>query len=88
MTYERLYEIALPKSAQQLRLSAYHRQLGQKICASFIAQQQGIRVDTALRKIDDNVGDLWLVLAELALQGGLGETPISVRITNDVVPVQ
>ena len=72
------YEISLPKTIEQLRRSSYHHQLGAKIFASFVAQQQGIRVESALKNVGESVGDLWLVLADLARHGGLGESPIKV----------
>jgi hypothetical protein len=56
----------MTKTADELRNSAYHQQLGQKMCAAFIAQQQGITLSTALRKVPEPVGDLWLVVAEFA----------------------
>ena len=68
------YEIEVLKTLDELQKSSYHQQLGRKIYAAFVAQQQGIRVDSALRKVDEPMGDLWLLLAELARQGGLGET--------------
>lgn len=42
------------------------------MCAAFIAQQQGIALSTALKKIEEPIGDLWLVLAEFARQECLG----------------
>ena len=54
------------KTKDELRNSAYHQQLGQKMCAAFIAQQQGITFNTALRKVPEPIGDLWLVVAEFA----------------------
>ena len=53
----------------ELRKSDFHQELGQKMCATFIAQQQGVALNTALKKTALPVGDLWLVLAELARQG-------------------
>lgn len=53
----------------ELRKSEFHQELGQKICAAFIAQQQGVALNTALKKTALPVGDLWLLLAELACQG-------------------
>ncbi len=38
------------------------------LCAAFIAQQQGIRLDTAYKKAPAPVADLWLVVAEFARQ--------------------
>ena len=56
----------MTKTLEQLRRSEYHQQLGQKMCAAFIAQQQGITLNTALRRIHLPVGDLWLMIAEYA----------------------
>jgi hypothetical protein len=53
----------------ELRKSDFHQELGQKMCAAFIAQQQGVALNTALKKTAVPVGDLWLLLAELARQG-------------------
>jgi hypothetical protein len=35
------------------------------VCAAFIAQQQGIKMDTASKKVEEPVGDRWLVVAEI-----------------------
>jgi len=64
------------KTIEELRLSAYHHQLGRNVCAAFIAQQQGIKLDTAYRKIEEPIGDLWLSMAEIIRQQcfqGIGE---------------
>ena len=53
---------------EELRRSPYHQQLGRNVCAAFIAQQQGIKMDTAYKKIDEPVGDLWLLMAEIIRQ--------------------
>jgi hypothetical protein len=58
----------MAKSIEELRDSPYHQQLGRKMCAAFIAQQQGISLGTALAKAPDAVGDLWLMVAEFARQ--------------------
>jgi hypothetical protein len=55
----------LRKSIDELKKSAYHQQLGRKVCAAFIAQQQGIKLDTAWKNIEDPIGDLWLMVAEV-----------------------
>ena len=57
------------KTLEELRRSEFHIALGQKMCAAFIAQQQGISLQTASKKVSEPIGDLWLVLAELARQG-------------------
>jgi hypothetical protein len=50
----------------ELRQSAFHQELGRKMCAAFIAQQQGVSLGTALKKVPDHVGDAWLVVADFA----------------------
>jgi hypothetical protein len=62
-------DFELNRSISELRASQYHQQLGRKLCAAFVAQQQGIRLDTAHRKIAEPVGDLWLMMAEIARAG-------------------
>jgi hypothetical protein len=54
------------KSIIELRQSAYHQQLGRKMCAAFFAQQQGIFLSTAYKKVSGPVGDVWLVVGEFA----------------------
>lgn len=56
------------KTIEELRRSPYHQQLGRNVCAAFIAQQQGIKMETAYKKIDEPVGDLWLLMAEIIRQ--------------------
>ena len=56
------------KTIEELRGSAYHQQLGRNVCAAFIAQQQGTRLDTAYKKIEEPIGDLWLLMAEIIRQ--------------------
>ena len=58
----------IQKSIEELRRSRYHQQLGRKVCSAFIAQQQGIKMDTAFRKVEEPVGDLWLLMAEIIRQ--------------------
>lgn len=73
------------KTIEELRRSLYHQQLGRNVSAAFIAQQQGIKMDTAYKKIDEAIGDLWLLMAEVIRQqcfegaggfapGGLADT--------------
>jgi len=57
------------RTLEELRASDYHQQLGQKMCAAFVAQQQGISVSSALKKVELPVGDLWLMVAEYAWHG-------------------
>ena len=57
-----------PKTFEKLRKSAYHQELGRKLCAALVAQQQGIQMNTAFRKVEEPVGDLWLQLAETILE--------------------
>ncbi len=59
----------MTKTLEELRKSEFHVALGQKMCAAFVAQQQGISLQTASRKVSEPIGDLWLVLAELARRG-------------------
>jgi muconolactone delta-isomerase len=56
----------MAKNIEKLRRSAYHQELGHKMCAAFVAQQQGIALNTALNKVSGPVGDLWSVVAEYA----------------------
>jgi len=56
----------MTKSTNELRNSAYHQQFGRKLCAAFIAQQQGIALESAFRKVPDPIADTWLVVAEFA----------------------
>lgn len=51
---------------KKLRSSQYHQELGRKMCAAFVAQQQGVTLNTAYKKVPDQVGDLWLMMADLA----------------------
>ncbi len=72
-------QLQTTKSIENLRSSDYHRQLGRKLCAAFIAQQQGISLSTAFKKVEDPIGDLWLVLAEFARQECLGAAAAAVN---------
>ena len=54
------------KSIAELRQSEYHQQLGRKMCAAYIAQQQGVALSTAFKKVPDPILDMWLVVAEFA----------------------
>ena len=56
------------KTVDELRSSDYHQELGQKMWAAFLAQQQGISLSSAVKKVEGPVGDLWLMVAEFALQ--------------------
>jgi len=38
----------MTKTRDELRKSAYHQQRRQKMCAAFIAQQQGISLNTCV----------------------------------------
>jgi hypothetical protein len=59
----------MTKAIGELRKSEFPHELGQKLCAAFIAQQQGISLSTALKKSAGPVGDLWFLAAEFAIQG-------------------
>ena len=37
----------------ELRNSPYHQQFARKLCAAFVAQQQGITLGTALKKVPE-----------------------------------
>ena len=56
------------KTISELRSSEYHGQLGQKLYAAFLDQQQGISLNTALKKVEGPVSDAWLIVAEFARQ--------------------
>ena len=68
----------MEKKIEELRESEFHQELGQKFCAAFIAQQQGIALNTALKKIARPVGDLWLLLAEFARRGFVANADVEV----------
>lgn len=63
---------AAPKTLEDLRQSLYHQQRGRKMCAA-LAQQRGISLYTAFKKIPAEVGEPWLMEAEYAQQA-VGET--------------
>ena len=44
----------------------YHQELARKMCAAFVAQQQGVTLNTAMKKVPEPVGELWLMIAEFA----------------------
>jgi hypothetical protein len=67
----------MTKSIAELRKSSYHQQLGRKLCAAFIAQQQGIALDTAFKKVPDPVADSWLVVAEFARDAAMKSTDLN-----------
>jgi hypothetical protein len=81
------------KSLEELRRSHFHQQLGQKLCAAYIAQQQGIALDSALTKAALPVGDFWLLMAELARKTctenseteGLGTTAATDQETDHII---
>ncbi len=56
----------MSRTLEELRHSPYHQELGRKMCAAFVAQQQGITLNTAMKKISIPVGDLWLTIADYA----------------------
>ncbi len=55
------------KTINELRNSSYHHELGRKLWAAYLAQQQGISMASAIKGVDDPVCDAWLMVAELAL---------------------
>jgi hypothetical protein len=56
----------MAKTLEELRNSSYHQELGRKMYAAFVAQQQGIALSTAFKNTPEPVGDLWLMIAEFA----------------------
>ena len=56
----------MKKTIDELRDSLYHQQFARKLCAAFIAQQQGISLSTALKKVPESLSDTWLIVAEFA----------------------
>jgi hypothetical protein len=69
--------LVMTKTIEELRKSSYHQQLGRKMCAAFIAQQQGIALDTAFKKVPDPVADCWLVVAEFARDAAMKSTGLN-----------
>jgi hypothetical protein len=61
-----MMEVRMSKMLEELRRSSFHQELGRKMCAAFVAQQQGVTLSTALKKVPDDVGDLWLIVADFA----------------------
>jgi len=61
----------MSKRIEELWKSEYHQQFGRKLCAAFIAQQQGIRLDFALKKVPDPMADTWLIVAEFAREAAM-----------------
>ena len=59
----------MKKSIEELRQTPYHQELARKICAAYIAQQQGVALGTALKKVSDPIRDLWFLAAEFVRQG-------------------
>jgi hypothetical protein len=62
----------MSRSLEELRQSPFHQELARKMCAAYIAQQQGIALEAALRKVSDPIGDLWFLVAEFARHGCAG----------------
>lgn len=61
------------KSIDELRDSPFHQELAHKLWAAFVAQQQGISMNTALKKTDpeqfgERISDAWLIVAEIAIK--------------------
>ena len=70
-------QFRIATSVEALRDSLYHQELGRKVCAAFVAQQQGIKVETASKKIDQSIGDLWLLMAEIIRQQCMNEAALA-----------
>jgi hypothetical protein len=58
----------MQKTLEELRRSSYHPEFGRKMCAAFVAQQQGVTLNAAMKKISTPLGDLWLMIAAYAEQ--------------------
>lgn len=56
------------KTIAELRDSSYHEELGQKLFAAYLAQQQGISMNAALKQVTGPMADAWLFVAECARQ--------------------
>ena len=56
------------KTIDELRSCSYHEELGQKLFAAYLAQQQGISMNAALKQVNGPMADEWLFVAECALQ--------------------
>ena len=61
----------MKKTMDELRNSPYHQQFARKLCAAFIAQQQGIALGTASKKVPEPLSDTWLIVAEFARQAAM-----------------
>ena len=72
-------DISMTRTLEELRDSLYHQQLGRKMCAAYVAQQQGITLTSAFKKVPDPVGDLWLMVAEFARQANAEEADLICR---------
>lgn len=46
-------QLQIRKSIEDLQRSAYHQRLGRNLCAALLAEQLRIKLDTALRKIEE-----------------------------------
>jgi hypothetical protein len=68
----------MKKSIEELRRSPYHQELARKMCAPYIAQQQGVTLETAIKKVSDPIGDLWFLVAEFARQGCAANTALDI----------
>ena len=61
----------MKKTMNELRNSSYHQQFARKLCAAFIAQQQGTSLGTAFKKVPEPLSDTWLIVAEFARQAAM-----------------
>jgi len=77
-------EFDISKSIDELKKSPYHQQLGRNVCAAFIAQQQGTKLDTAWKKIEEPIGDLWLLMAELIREQCFKATEVQSSVPDSV----
>ena len=63
------FSLNMKRSPEKLRHSPYGQGLGRKMSTADIAQELGITLDTAIKKVSDLIGDLWFLMAEFAREG-------------------
>lgn len=74
----------ISKSVDELKKSPYHQQLGRNVCAALIAQQQGTKLDTTWKKIEEPIGDLWLSMAEVIREQYCKATDVQSSVPDSV----
>lgn len=81
----------MKKTIDEFRESPYHQQFARKLCAAFLAQQQGISLGTAVKKVPEPISDTWLIVAELARNAAMEniEEQFGVRLAQNAdTPIQ